>query len=45
MGCLLPPWGVGNASPESLVFVPSSENSMPQPVQIHRVLGPATAWR
>lgn len=45
MGPLLPSQGAGDAGLESLVFVLSLANSASQPVQIHRVLGPATAWR
>lgn len=45
MGPLLPSQGAGDAGLESLVLVLSLANSASQPVQIHRVLGPATAWR
>ena len=45
MGPLLPPRGVGDAGLESLVFVLSPANSASQPVQVHIMLGPATAWR
>lgn len=44
-GPLLPPQGAGDAGLESLGFVLSPVNSASQPVQIHRVLGSATAWR
>lgn len=39
------PQGAGDAGLECLGFLLSPVNSASQPVQIHRALGSATAWR